>query len=134
MLDSYSASLLCRLLRLHRAMAQQSTTNGHFRETLERRGLCDDGERFRALSQCRAASTASSTTTARGRLLLDRAKEPSTRMSEAELRRQVEEVRIKIHLCKLERASVEAQVARRWAAVNSLQREIDEMTTLLMNK
>ena len=37
-------------------------------------------------------------------------------------------------MCKVEKASLEEQTKRKWLAANSLQREIDELTTHLMNK
>ena len=138
LLDSYSAPLLCRLQRLHRALANQDAANAHLIEDLERRGLCRDRDRFEALrrppSSSGEARTGGGSSSSRSRLLLERAKEPETRMAESELRERLEEARQRVQLRRNERAAAEAGVARKWAAVNAKQREIDEMTTVLMNK
>ena len=88
-LDSYSASLLARLQRLHRALHHQLRSNEQAREALERRGLCASRARFESFP---AAASKGRATSGKA-LFFDRAKEPETRMTEGELRDQVEQVR-----------------------------------------
>ncbi len=126
-LSSYNATLLTRILRLHRANRQQAATNANFKESLAQRGLCRP-EEYDSLPEAPPARTL------RQRVLLDRPKEARTRAQESRLGGRIEEVRLRLELGKREKTLLEDDVRKRRQRAEAIRHEVEEKTSALMNR
>ena len=128
---SYDASLLTRLLRMHRAIKSQSDTNAHFKAELQRRGVTDATHLQEAAAAAAGPETARSL---RQQVFSQLPKKPVTRLKELKLRAQVERLRLRNELYRNERERMRVELERTLRTIDDIRTKMNDSNVLLTNK
>ena len=136
--QSYDASLLTRLLRMHRAIKSQSDTNEQFKDQLQRRGVTDaahlqeDGAAAAAIEA--AAARPETSRSLRQQVFSQLPKKPVTRLKELKLRAQIERLRLRNELYKNERERMSGELERTLRAIGDIRTQMNDANVVLTNK
>lgn len=136
--QSYDASLLTRLLRMHRAIKSQSDTNEQFKGQLQRRGVTDaahlqEDEAAAATIEAAAARPENSRSL-RQQVFSQLPKKPVTRLKELKLRAQIERLRLRNELYKNERERMSGELERNLRIIGDIRTQMNDANVVLTNK
>ena len=135
---SYDASLLTRLLRMHRAIKSQGDTNEQFKGQLQRRGVTDaahlqEDEAAAAAIEAAAARPEASRSL-RQQVFSQLPKRPATRLKELKLRAQIERLRLRNELYKNERERMSGELERTLRTIGDIRTQMNDGNVVLTNK
>ena len=137
--QSYDASLLTRLLRMHRAIKSQSDTNEQFKDQLQRRGVTDaahlqENEAAAAAIEAAAARRPETSRSLRQQVFSQLPKRPATRLKELKLRAQIERLRLRNELYKNERERMSGELERTLRLIGDIRTQMNDANVVLTNK
>ena len=135
--QSYDASLLTRLLRMHRAIKSQGDTNEHFKDQLQRRGVTDAAhmqEDEAAIEAAAAAARPETSRSLRQQVFSQLPKRPATRLRELKLRAQIERLRLRNELYKNERERMSGELERTLQQIGDVRTQMNDANVVLTNK